>query len=228
MRLFDDLRMFVEQVKRAFGAHQGRLKVRDQFAQRAQRGVELSQIRHHDQQAAEREYAAPDVHDTDPQSGGCACSGRHADEELEAALIQRRTDLCCQSPGGMAQDSRKTYTPPARPALNQWGLGGSWNIGAESATLKSAPGKIVFRFHSRDLHIVLGPQTNGTPVRFNVKLNGAAPGADHGSDSTADGAGEVREPRMYQLIRQKGSIKDALFELEFLDPGVQAFSFTFG
>lgn len=132
------------------------------------------------------------------------------------------------SPERMGRDSRKNYSPPARLALNQWGLGGSWNIGGENGTLESAHGKIVFRFHSRDLHMVLGLAKNGTPVRFKVQLNGAAPGDDHGSDSAADGTGEVRQPRMYQLIRQKGKIKDATFEIEFLDPGVEAFSFTFG
>jgi hypothetical protein len=110
--------------------------------------------------------------------------------------------------------------------LNKWGLGGSWNVGAEHATLESAPGKIVFRFHSRDFHMVLGPSRNGTPVRFKVKLNGVAPGDDHGSDSAADGTGEVRQPRMYQLIRQKGPIMDTTLEIEFLDPGIEAFSFT--
>lgn len=128
----------------------------------------------------------------------------------------------------MSRDSRKLYTLPSRPGLNQWGLGGSWNVGAESARLESAPGKILFRFHSRDIHMVLGPVKNGAPVRFKVKLNGVEPGVDHGSDSSADGAGEVRQPRMYQLIRQKGPIKDTTFEIEFLGPGVEAFSFTFG
>ena len=137
------------------------------------------------------------------------------------------------SPGRMARDSPKTYSPPARPSLNQWGLGGSWNTGAESATLESAPGKVVFRFHSRDVHMVLGlskmgPAKNGRPVRFKVTLDGAAPGENHGVDSGADGVGEVRQPRMYQLIRQKGRVQDATFEIEFLDPGVEAFSFTFG
>ena len=132
------------------------------------------------------------------------------------------------SPERMARDSGKPYRPPARPVLNQWGLGGSWNVRAESSTLESVPGKIVFRFHSRDLHMVLGPAKNGMPVRFKVKLNGAAPGDDHGSDSGADGTGEVREPRMYQLVRQKGPIKDVTFEIEFLDPGIEVFSFTFG
>jgi hypothetical protein len=76
--------------------------------------------------------------------------------------------------------------------------------------------------------MVLGPAKNGTPVRFRVKLNGAAPGDDHGSDSVADGTGEIQQPRMYQLVRQKGAIKDVTFEIEFLDPGVEVFSFTFG
>jgi len=94
--------------------------------------------------------------------------------------------------------------------------------------LQAAPGKIVFRFHSRDLHMVLGPAKDGKPVRFRVKLDGAAPRDDHGVDSTPDGTGQVREPRMYQLIRQKGQVEDRTFEIEFLDPGIQAFSFTFG
>jgi thiol-disulfide isomerase/thioredoxin len=132
------------------------------------------------------------------------------------------------SPERMARDSHRIYSPPAKPELNQWGLGGSWNIAAERATLDSAPGKIVFRFHSRDVHMVVGPSKNGKPVRFRVKVNGVAPGDDHGSDSAADGTSEVRQPRMYQLIRQKGPIKDATFEIEFVDPGVDAFSFTFG
>ena len=132
------------------------------------------------------------------------------------------------SPERVARDSRRTYSPPLTPLLNQWGLGGLWNFGAERSALQAAPGKVVFRFHSRDLHMVLGPAKNGTPVRFKVKLNGTAPGDDHGSDSGADGTGEVREPRMYQLVRQKGPIKDVTFEIDFLDPGVEVFSFTFG
>ena len=94
--------------------------------------------------------------------------------------------------------------------------------------LQAAPGKIVFRFHSRDLHMVLGPPKNGKPVRFKVKLDGTTPGDDCGVDSAPDGTGEIREPRLYQLIRQKGRVEDRTFEIEFLDPGVQAFSFTFG
>ncbi len=132
------------------------------------------------------------------------------------------------SPERLAQDSRKTYSPPARLSLNQWGLSGSWNVGAESAVLQTAPGKIVFRFHSRDLHLVLAPTREGKPVRFKVTLDGNAPADNRGSDSAPDGTGEVREPRLYQLIRQKVPIRDRTFEIEFLDPGVQALDFTFG
>jgi hypothetical protein len=121
------------------------------------------------------------------------------------------------SPERVAQDSRKTYSPPTTSSLNKWGLGGSWNVGAESGMLQSAPGKIVFRFHSRDLHMVLGPAKNGKPVRFKVTLDGAAPGEDSGVDSAPGGAGEIREPRLYQLIRQKGHIGDRTFEIEFFD-----------
>ena len=132
------------------------------------------------------------------------------------------------SPERVAQDSRKTYSLPTTPSLNEWGLGGSWNVGAESGVLQSAPGKIVFRFHSRDLHMVLGPTKNGKPIRFKVKLDGIPPGDNCGVDSASDGTGEIREPRLYQLIRQKGRVQDRTIEIEFLDPGVQAFSFTFG
>ena len=128
----------------------------------------------------------------------------------------------------LARDSRRSYSPPIAPALNQWGLGGPWNVGAERSSLQAAPGKVVFRFHSRDLHMVLGPAKNGRAVRFKVTLDGAAPGDNHGVDSSTDGSGEVREPRMYQLIRQKGRVQDQTFEIEFLDPGVEVFSFTFG
>jgi len=128
----------------------------------------------------------------------------------------------------LAQDSRKVYTPRPRLSLNQWALSGTWRVGAENAVLQTAPGKIVFRFHARDLHLVLGPTKAGKPVRFTVKLDGTPPGEDHGSDIDASGAGTVQSHRLYQLIRQKGAVEDRTFEIEFLDPGVQAFAFTFG
>jgi thiol-disulfide isomerase/thioredoxin len=145
----------------------------------------------------------------------------------ETYVGYRRTERFA-SPERLVLNSPRTYSPPAKPSLNQWGLSGSWNAGVESAMLQAAPGKIVFRFHARDVHMVLGPAKDGKPVRFKVTLEGSAPGDDHGVDSAPDGTGEVREPRLYQLIRQKGQIKDRTFEIELLDPGVQAFSFTFG
>jgi cytochrome c biogenesis protein CcdA/thiol-disulfide isomerase/thioredoxin len=127
----------------------------------------------------------------------------------------------------IAQDSKRSYTPSPRLSLNQWALGGSWNVGAESAVLQAAPGKIIFRFHARDLHLVLGT-SDGKPVRFTVKLDGTAPSDDHGVDTDNAGSGTVQGHRLYQLIRQKGPVEDRTFEIEFLDPGVQAFAFTFG
>jgi cytochrome c biogenesis protein CcdA/thiol-disulfide isomerase/thioredoxin len=127
-----------------------------------------------------------------------------------------------------AQDARMAYTPQPRLTLNQWALGGTWKVGPESAVLDSAPGKIVFRFHARDLHLVLGPTKNGKPIRFQVTLDGTAPGDDHGSDTDTAGAGTVQGHRLYQVIRQKGAVEARTFEIEFLDPGVQAFAFTFG
>jgi len=132
------------------------------------------------------------------------------------------------SPERVAKDSLRDYSPPANPSLNQRGLSGSWNVGAESAVLQAATGRILFRFHGRDVHTVLAPAKDGQPVRFKVRLDGAAPNADGGSDSAPDGSGEAREPRLYQLIRQKGQIQDRTFEIEFLDPGVHALDFTFG
>jgi len=132
------------------------------------------------------------------------------------------------SPVRLARDVPNTYRVPDRLRLNEWGLAGSWNVGPESALLDAAGGRIVFRFHSRDLHLVLAPGKDGRPVRFKVSLDGAAPGDAHGSDSAPDGSGEVGKPRLYQLIRQGTRIEGRTFEIEFLDPDVRAFVFTFG
>jgi hypothetical protein len=107
-------------------------------------------------------------------------------------------------------------------------MSGQWEVGVESGLLREPHGKLAFRFNSRDLHLVLAPVDTGKPVPFRVTLEGTAPGADAGTDLRADGAGEVAKPRLYQLIRQKGRVQDRLFEIEFLQPGVRAFSFTFG
>jgi thiol-disulfide isomerase/thioredoxin len=132
------------------------------------------------------------------------------------------------SPGGLVGSTAKTYTAPSTLRLNHWGFAGIWNVSAEFATLNEAPGRIRFRFHARDLHLVLGPSVPGQPIRFRVKLDEAPPGADHGVDVNASGEGSVQEPRLYQLIRQKGAVTDRTLEIEFLDPGVRAYVFTFG
>ena len=133
-----------------------------------------------------------------------------------------------RSPGGFAQDQPQRYTVPANLSLNQWALSGTWNVGAEKAALRTAPGKIVFRFHARDLHLVLGPGGTGSPVRFRVQLDGVPPGASHGTDVDANGDGVVGEQRLYQLIRQASDVGEHEFSIEFLDGDVQAYSFTFG
>ncbi|HTJ93030.1 MAG TPA: cytochrome c biogenesis protein DipZ [Pararobbsia sp.] len=132
------------------------------------------------------------------------------------------------SPGGVVQDRAHDYHAPSNPALNQWGLAGDWNVSAENATLAKPDGQIVYRFHARDLHLVLGPSADGKPVRFRVTVDGKAPGDAHGSDIAADGSGTVTGQRLYQLVRQQGDVTDHTFAIQFLDPGVQAFSFTFG
>jgi cytochrome c biogenesis protein CcdA/thiol-disulfide isomerase/thioredoxin len=132
------------------------------------------------------------------------------------------------SPGGEAQDKVHTYTAPSQPGVNDWGLAGAWKVGAEHASLAAASGRIVYRFHARDLHLVLGPDKDGKPVRFRISVDGAAPGAAHGTDVAADGSGIVTEQRLYQLVRQTGDVADHTFSIEFLDPGVQAYAFTFG
>jgi cytochrome c biogenesis protein CcdA/thiol-disulfide isomerase/thioredoxin len=132
------------------------------------------------------------------------------------------------SPGGLKHDEPQVYRAPAQLALNQWALVGKWGDEGQLATLLSPTGSILFRFHARDLHLVLGPTADGQPVRFRVTLDGKAPGANHGMDTDAEGYGTVTGNRLYQLIRQQGGIKDRTFRIDFLVAGVQAYSFTFG
>ena len=131
------------------------------------------------------------------------------------------------SPGGAVRNAPHVYTSGS-PQLNEWGLSGNWTIGGENAALNQIDGSIVFRFHARDLYLVLGPAPEIGPVRFRVTIDGAAPAANHGTDTDADGDGVVTSQRLYQLVRQSGAIADHVFEIRFLDPGVQAFAFTFG
>ena len=131
------------------------------------------------------------------------------------------------SPGGATQDAEHEYVL-GDPRLNEWGLVGDWKVGPERATLVKPDGEIVFRFHARDLHLVLAPSEDGKPVRYEVKIDGEAPADSHGADADASGAGQVTGDRLYQLVRQSGPIRDRTFSIRFLDPGVRAYAFTFG
>jgi thiol-disulfide isomerase/thioredoxin len=132
------------------------------------------------------------------------------------------------SPGGQVPGVARTYEAPQKLVLNQWALVGRWTVNDEDAVLESAPGKILFHFQARDLHLVLGPGPDGKPVHFRVRLDGAEPNTNHGTDVGADGSGTITEERLYQLIRQSGPVRDRTFEIEFSDPGVRAYAFTFG
>jgi hypothetical protein len=125
-------------------------------------------------------------------------------------------------------DKRKRYSAPSSLRTNQWALAGDWTVGRQGAVLAGEVGRIAYRFHARDLHIVMGPATPGTAVRFHVLVDGKPPGIARGVDVDEQGVGMVTWQRLYQLIRQPQPIADRLFEIEFLDPGVEVFSFTFG
>jgi cytochrome c biogenesis protein CcdA/thiol-disulfide isomerase/thioredoxin len=128
----------------------------------------------------------------------------------------------------LVPDKVATYNPPAQLALNDWSLSGQWHVGSERATASATDSRIVYRFHARDLHLVLGPGADGKPVRFKVLIDGKTPGDDHGMDVAPDGSGTVTEQRLYQLVRQSGGVQDRTFSIEFLDPGASAYAFTFG
>ena len=132
------------------------------------------------------------------------------------------------SPEGVGENAPRSYTDSPALQLGQWNLAGRWTVGGEFATLDSAPGAIRFRFHARDLNLVLAPSSPGKPVRYRITIDGVAPGANHGWDATADGGGSVLAPRMYQLVRQQGPVTDRTFAIQFLDPGARAYVFTFG
>src|SRR5262245_58756339 len=132
------------------------------------------------------------------------------------------------SPGGAMLDKPQMYQLPARLRLNDWALSGDWTVKKDAAALNKSNGSIAYRFHARDLHLVMGPATPGTSVRFRLLIDGQPPGAARGSDVDEQGYGTVTEQRLYQLIRQGKPIADRQFQIEFLGPGVEAFAFTFG
>ncbi len=132
------------------------------------------------------------------------------------------------SPGGEVPRKPHAYAAPARLARNAWALSGVWTLGNDAAVVDEAGGRLVYRFHARDLHLIMGPPGRGNPARFRVLIDGRPPGAAHGTDVDDQGLGTVTAPRLYQLVRQPAPIGDRQFEIEFLDPGVEAYAFTFG
>jgi thiol-disulfide isomerase/thioredoxin len=132
------------------------------------------------------------------------------------------------SPSGPVRSQPHPYAVPARLGLNQWALSGDWTMEEEAATLNEANGRIACRFHARDLNLVMGPATPAAPVRFRVLAEGQPPGESHGGDIDADGYGILAHQRVYQLIRQPGPVADRTFDITLLDPGAQAYCFTFG
>ena len=132
------------------------------------------------------------------------------------------------SPGGSVTGRRHSYTLPRELRLNQWALNGDWTVEKGSIALNAPNGTIAYRFHSRDLHLVMGPPASAHPVRFRVLLDGQRATGAHGADVDAQGNGVATEQRLYQLIRQPKPIADRVFQIEFLDSGIEAFSFTFG
>jgi thiol-disulfide isomerase/thioredoxin len=132
------------------------------------------------------------------------------------------------SRGGAEVDRRRAYEVPARLGLNQWALAGEWTMRRQVSVLNGVPGRLQYRFHARDLHLVMGPPREGSAVRFRVSIDGEPPGAAHGLDVDDAGNGTVAEQRLYQLIRQPAQIVDRTFAIEFLDAGVETYAFTFG
>jgi len=130
--------------------------------------------------------------------------------------------------GGARRDEQHRYAAPARLGLNEWALEGEWAVREHAAAAGEPGGRILYRFHARDVNLIMGPARRGTSVPFRVLIDGRPPGPAHGLDVDDQGRGSVTEQRTYQLIRQPGPIVDRTFEIEFLDPGVEAFDFTFG
>ncbi|HEX4410696.1 MAG TPA: cytochrome c biogenesis protein DipZ [Xanthobacteraceae bacterium] len=159
-------------------------------------------------------------------SGVEAAASANDDKSPETYIGYNRADNFV-SPGGLLPDEKKTYDP-ADLKINQWDPSGDWTVGPESGTLDTTDGSITYRFHARDLHLVLAPGKDGKPVRFVITVDGQPPMGDHGGDTDTEGKGTVTEQRLYQLIRQSSAVGDHTFKIQFLDPGVRAYAFTFG
>jgi cytochrome c biogenesis protein CcdA/thiol-disulfide isomerase/thioredoxin len=163
-----------------------------------------------------------------PRADGAALTADWSTMQSPETYIGYERAERFSSDGGQVLGVAHVYSAPAELVTNAWALDGEWIVAREHATLAGAAGRIVFRFHARDLHLVLGPATDGTPVEFRLRIDGVAPAGDHGADVSAAGDGVVTEERLYQLIRQSGPVRARSFEIEFSRPGVRAYAFTFG
>jgi thiol-disulfide isomerase/thioredoxin len=162
-----------------------------------------------------------------PQGSGVeAAAGSARATSPETYLGWERADGFAS--GGLVPDVAHDYPGASALRADAWALGGTWTVERERIVLQRAGGRIAYRFRGRDLHLVLGPSTDGRPVRFRVRVDGQPPQADHGADTDAQGNGTVDARKLYQLVRQASGARERLFEIEFLDPGAQAYAFTFG
>jgi hypothetical protein len=177
-----------------------------------------------------REAGSPDPYDTlaqpDPRGSEVAADWANLRSGETYLGSEQATGFASRAPAVVGGNHR--YTAPTALRLNQWGLAGDWTVRRDAVAGEQAGGRIVFKFHARDVHLVMGPATRGSTVRFRVLVDGRPPGRDHGSDVDDAGNGTVTGQRLYQLVRQAGPTADRVFEIEFLDPGVEAFVFTFG
>ncbi|QGZ59175.1 cytochrome c biogenesis protein DipZ [Paraburkholderia acidiphila] len=177
---------------------------------------------------ADNGRATPTAAPQAPQASGALAPADPRDIGSGETYVGYREAQGNANPERVQGDTAAAYTLPAQLDLNQWAFGGQWNVGAESAVAGAPQASIAYRFHARDLHLVLAPTADGKPVRFRISIDGAPPGAAHGADVAADGAGVATSARLYQLVRQSGRIGDHTFEIRFLDPGAHVYSFTFG
>jgi thiol-disulfide isomerase/thioredoxin len=132
------------------------------------------------------------------------------------------------SPGGGTLEERRSYSTPDRLRLNAWALSGEWTIGDKASRLHEAGGSLAYRFRARDVNLVMGPMQGGKPVPFRVRVDGGEPGAARGVDVDERGDGTAADQRCYQLVRQPGDVGECTFDITFLEPGVEAYIFTFG
>ena len=163
----------------------------------------------------------------DVKADGVQAASDMADVQSPETYVGYERAANFVSAGGIVNDRAQAYTATV-PRLNEWGLTGNWTVSGEQASLNETGGSVYYRFHARDLHLVLGPGADGKPIRFQVMIDGKPPGDSHGVDTDANGNGTVTGQRLYQLVRQSGQVGDHTFEIRFLDPGVQAYAFTFG